>query len=405
MTRRNSTVIVTFLAIIGFATISLAASQKVLYSFTATKGDGALPFAGLVFDANGNLYGTTNNGGPSGDGVVFELSPNPNGEWSETVLHAFNWTDGAHPEANLIFDGAGNLYGTTVFGGADGKGTVFELTPAQGGGWTEQVLHSFPDAEFDGYHPYAPLLFDSSGNLYGTAAYGGAFAGAVFELSPALDGSWTETILYDFPETLGETENAWHPYGGVVFDAAGNLYGTTEKGGGHNDGAVFELTPSSNGMWTETLLAHADFTYGVYLHGGLILDANGNLYGTAPGGGAHNAGTILQLSPAAGGGWIPKNLYDFSGANGFNPYASLITDADGNLYGTTQAGGASGEGTVFELSQNTDGHWIEGYYSFQGKSQGGNPYSSLVLGADGNLYGTTQSGGTYGAGTVFEIIR
>jgi uncharacterized repeat protein (TIGR03803 family) len=401
MTRRNSTVIVTFLAIIGFATISFAASQKVLYSFTATKGDGAFPFAGLVFDANGNLYGTTNNGGPSGDGVVFELSPNPNGEWSETVLHAFNWTDGAHPEANLIFDGAGNLYGTTVFGGADGKGTVFELSPTAGR-WTETVLHNFSDTDGD-EHPHAPLVFDSSGNLYGTTAGRPSF-GTVFELSPAIDGSWTETILCDFAADVDGKENGWNPYGGLVIDAAGNLYGTTSSGGGHRSGAVFELTPSQDGTWTERLLAHCARTQCYDPNAGLIFDSNGNLYGTAVGGGTHNYGTIFQLSPVAGGGWTPKNLYDFSGTNGSYPFASLITDAKGNLYGTTQAGGANDAGTVFELTQNSNGEWVEGYFSLTGSPNGGS-VGSLVFDADGNLYGTTPAGGTYGAGAVFEIIR
>jgi uncharacterized repeat protein (TIGR03803 family) len=400
MIRRNSTVILTFLAIIGFATISFAASQKVLYSFTATRGDGAEPYAGLLFDANGNLYGTTEYGGPYGDGIVFELSPQPSGEWSETVLHTFSWTDGAHPEANLIFDSAGNLYGTTVFGGTYGKGTVFELSPTAGE-WTETVLHDFSGSLGD-EHPHAPLIFDSSGNLYGTTAGRPGF-GTVFELSPAIDGSWTETTLCDFSDQGGK-ENGWNPYGGLLFDAAGNLYGTTASGGGHHDGAVFELTPSQDGTWTETLLAHCYFTQCDDPNAGLIFDSNGNLYGTAVAGGLHNDGTIFQLSPVAGGGWTPKNVYDFSGVNGRYPFASLIIDAHGNLYSTTEAGGANNAGTVFELTQNSRGEWVEGYFSFTGTPYGGS-VGSLIFDADGNLYGTTPAGGTYGAGTVFEIIR
>jgi uncharacterized repeat protein (TIGR03803 family) len=398
MVSRTWRVILTSVVIACFSTISFAASQKVLYSFTARRGDGAVPLAGVVFDSAGNLYGTTTGGGSDGDGIAFELSPMPDGEWAKTVLYNFNWTDGAHPEANLIFDSSGNLYGTTVYGGANGQGTVFELSPAEGGGWTEQVLHSFGEA-FDGVQPHAPLIFDSSGNLYGTTAGHRGDYGSAFELSPAIDGSWTETTLCDFPVTLGGKENGWHPYGGLVFDAAGNLYGTTAGGGGHGDGSVFELTPSPDGTWTETLLVHASFIHGGGPYDGLILDAAGNLYGTNSYGGAHNAGTVFRLSPVEGGGWTPETLFDFSGANGQDPHASLIIGPGGHFYGTTEEGGANDTGTVFELTQNPKGEWVEGYFSLSG-----DPAGSLIFDAEGNAYGTTIFGGTYGAGSVFEII-
>jgi len=406
MVSRNWRVILTSVVIACFSTISFAASQKVLYSFTARRGDGAVPLAGVVFDSAGNLYGTTTGGGSDGDGIAFELSPMPDGEWAETVLHNFNWTDGAHPEANLIFDSSGNLYGTTVYGGANGQGTVFELSPAEGGGWTEQVLHSFGEA-FDGVQPHAPLIFDSSGNLYGTTAGHRGNYGSAFELSPAIDGSWTETTLCDFPVTLGGKENGWHPYGGLVFDAEGNLYGTTSGGGHRGSGSVFELTPSQDGTWTETLLASLTYDHGDGPLAGLIFDAEGNLYGTASMGGASDAGTIFKVSPASGGQWMLRDIYNFSFVNGYLPAAALVMDAAGNMYGTTEFGGTNNNstGTVFELTPNKGGGWTEGYISLTGEPNAGYPTSSLVFDNKGHAYGTTSGGGTYDEGTVFEIIR
>jgi len=413
MIRRRWIVVLTVVAVAGFALNGFAASQKVLYSFTARRGDGEAPLAGVIFDSAGNLYGTTEVGGSYGDGIVFELGLSPDGQWAETVLHDFNWTDGAHPQANLVFDNAGNLYGTTVYGGAYGKGTVFELSPADGGGWTEEVLHSFPDGQGDGYHPYAPLIFDSAGNLYGTAAYGGAWrrAGVVFELTPGAGGNWTETILCNFPQTLEGRPNGWSPYSGLVFDAAGDLYGTTTRGGHRGEGSVFELTPSQDGSWTEMLLASLTDEHGEYPYGSLILDAAGNLYGTASEGGAFNAGTVFKVSTASGGGWMLRDVYSFSFPNEAAPVGGLVMDRAGNIYGTTEGGGSDDAGTIFEMTPNKDGGWSEGYFSVIGAiysktaNSVANPVSDLVFDAHGNAYGTSSGGGAYGAGTVFEIIR
>src|ERR1035441_332430 len=216
------------------------AQEKVLHNFNNNGTDGTNPRAGLIFDAAGNLYGTTENGGTNGVGTVFELTPTAGGGWTETVLYSFcsqaNCTDGYQPWAGLIFDAAGNLYGTTVYGGtADTTcsycGTVFELTPNGSGGWTETVLHSFGDGT-DGFYPSAGLIFDAAGNLYGTTAMGGTYDypwdGTVFELTPAAGGGWTEKVLYSFG---GGTDGYW-PEAGLIFDAAGNLYGTTYSGVG-----------------------------------------------------------------------------------------------------------------------------------------------------------------------------
>src|ERR1019366_6634594 len=203
-----------------------AAQEQVLHSF-GNGTDGNDPLGGLIFDASGNLYGTTLGGGTYGGGTVFELTPAGGGSWTETVLHNFdsNGTDGFTPYAGLIFDSAGNLYGTTRWGGTYGGGTVFELTTAAGGGWTEQVLHSFDHNYTDGYYPQAGLIFDAAGNLYGTTSQGGTYVywGTVFELTPAAGGDWTETVLHNFNQN---GTDGYYPEAGLIFDAAGNLYGT-----------------------------------------------------------------------------------------------------------------------------------------------------------------------------------
>ena len=346
---------------------SAAAQEKVLYNFR-NGTDGAIPiFAGVIFDAAGNLYGTTSTGGAYGSGTVFELTPTAGGTWSEKVLYSFknDGTDGINPKAGLIFDAAGNLYGTTSHGSPSHQGTVFELTPAAGGTWTEKVLHSFINDGMDGGIPEAgPLIFDAAGNLYGTTFTGGAYgSGTVFELTPAAGGTWTEKVLYSFNPFNGADGAA--PYDGLIFDAAGNLYGTTEVGGtggcgGYSCGTVSELTPAAGGTWTEKVLYRfqggAD---GAVPVGGLIFDATGNLYGTACQGGAggcggYGCGSVFELTPAAGGTWTENVLHSFSDTpDGAGPEGGLVLDSAGNLYGTTDGGGPSGFGTVFEFIEGT----------------------------------------------------
>src|ERR1700690_2745696 len=293
------------IAVTLFVTSTWAAAQEtVLHSFNHNGTDGQRPAAGLIFDAAKiNLYGTTNSGGTYGYGTVFELTPQSGGGWTERVLYSFclqaNCTDGAAPYAGLKFDAAGNLYGTTTAGGTYGYGTVFELTPAMGGSWTEQVLYSFCSRTncTDGAAPYAGLIFDAAGNLYGTTIAGGIYntnssctggCGTVFEMTPA-GGGWTETVLYSFCPAMYCFDGA-QPYAGLIFNAAGNLlYGTTYAGGtGGNGGTVFELTPAVGGGWTEAVLYS----------------------------------------------FCPENFCEYR-FDGFNPYAGLVIDAADDLYGTT----------------------------------------------------------------------
>jgi len=396
-------------SVLGTATRLAAQQEKVLYSF----GNGAAPqtgpYSALTSDAAGNLYGTTIELGAYGVGTVFELTPKAGGSWSEKVLHTFgSGTDGTYPLGGMIFDAAGNLYGTAQLGGANGYGIVFELMPKAGGGWTEKVLHSFASGA-DGQQPEGTLIFDSAGNLYGTTQYGGAYnVGTVFELRSTAGGSWAEKVLH----TFGSGTDGTYPIGGVTFDAAGNLYGTAQFGGANGDGTVFELTPKAGGGWTETTVHSFDNRAdGAEPVASVIFDAAGNLYGTTYSGGTYLYGTVFKLTPTGGGGWTETTLHSFpnnNGVDGSNPaYGSLIFDAGGNLYGTASYGGRAspGGGTVFELTPTTGGSWeYTVLHTFRDNGRDGlNPGSGLIFDAAGNLYGTTWEGGAFGSGTVFEI--
>jgi len=396
------------------ASISAMAQQEsVLYSFNPTIKQGVNPQSNVTFDSAGNLYGTTYSGGvyscfglPGYCGTVFELSPTGDGGWTEKTLHNFGRdNDGSNPSAGVIFDSAGNLYGTTSMGGAYGYGIVFELSPTESGGWAERVLHHFNYNGADGMYPYAGLIFDAEGNLYGTTGNGGTFdAGTVFELSPADDGTWTETILHSFVENGREGVSPWSS---LIADSSGNFYSTTSGGGVYGFGTVFEFSKTADGSWTVTTLHNFNYNGedAVQPYTGLAFDQHGNLYGATTGGGVYNYGAVYELSPAANGNWTEKILHSFenNGKDGTRPTAGATLDALGNVYGTTSSGGAYAEGTVYELS---GGDWTETIlYSFKGLD-GDQPEGTVTLDSAGNIYGTTNFGGPYGKfgfGTVFEI--
>ncbi|MGA8765098.1 MAG: choice-of-anchor tandem repeat GloVer-containing protein [Candidatus Sulfotelmatobacter sp.] len=403
------------------AALSLAAvaecQEKVLYSFS-DPGGAVAPASNLISDAAGNLYGTTFYGGAFGMGMVFELSPQAGG-WTLIMLHSFNidGVDGFFPTAGVIFDASGNLFGTTQFGGTGtcgvglACGTVFELTPAGDGSWTEKVLHSFIGA--DGYQVHAGVILDGAGNLYGTTANGGSFSqGTIFELSPHSNGKWALRVLHNF---TGSSDGGV-PFGGVVLDAVGNLYGMTSAGGGstpqckYGCGVVFQLNPAQAGPHNGSVLHYFSRTTGDgrYPYAGLIVDAAGNLYGTTSAGGATNSGIVFELTPTGSGQWQETVLHDFdaTSGDGVNPGGDLIFDASGNLYGVTLTGGSDAQGTAFELTPNGSA-WTETIlcsFTNQG-SDGYNPAATLLLDSSGNLYGTTGRGGTADEGAVFEITR
>ena len=392
-----------------------ATHEKVLYRFSGGS-DGGVPSSGLVMDSAGHLYGTASFGGDtknctSGCGVVFELK-STNGKWKETVLYTFRGgTDGSGPSGNLVFDTVGNLYGTTFRGGSGtctgGCGTVFELSP-KGGSWMETVLYRFQDGS-DGALPVG-LTIDASGKLYGATTTGGTEFGTVFELSPSGDNSdtWKETTLYSFQAF----EIQANP--GMVFDPKGNLYGSWFQlySCYPGCGMVYELK-RVNGIWQETnLYAFKGAGNGGEPMAGVILDSEGNLYGTGAEGG-NNWGIAFELK-RSGSNWTQVMLHNFCSLNncadGSQPEAPLVFDKTGDLYGTTLGGGTGcnypGCGVVFKLSPTKTG-WTETVlYSFKGKPDGSSPVQGLTLDGKDNLFGVTSAGGKGGAGgygTVFEV--
>ena len=382
-------------------------TETVIHNF-GSGSDGCGPQAGLIFDSHGNLYGTTGGGGTNfGSGTVFEMSPRQGGGWNETVLHNFgSGTDGVGPFAPLIFDGAGNLYGTTEYGGTCFDcGTIFQMRPRQGGGWTETVIHNFNNDGTDGTFPEQGLILDGNGNLFGAAPFGGANnEGVAFELSPRQGGGWAETILHTFSEN--GTDGGF-PSGSLVRDSSGNLYGTAYGGGSGQSGVVFELSPAQGGGWTETILHSFTFngTDGLFPGADLMLDG-GNLFGTTGYGGIRNDATVFELSPRQGGGWTEAVLHSFiySGSNGAFPFSGLIADSSGNLYGTAIGGGSYDSGIAFKLTPAGGGTWTETLlHNFGHGFDGTFPNAVLILDSNGNLYGTTESGGTHNCGAVFEI--
>ncbi len=407
--------------LLGIVAVRSAQAQTytVIHNFTGGAG-GEAPFFGLSIDAAGNLYGTTLVGGnpgcsfSTGCGTVFRLA-RKNSNWIFAPLYAFQGgEDGGLPYAPVTIGPDGALYGDTLEGGAPcsltdyGCGVVFRLAPPATScktalcPWRETVLHTFSDSP-DGALPVSNLIFDSAGSLYGTTVNGGSGCGIVYKLVPSGSG-WMESILYSF---LGNEGCA--PWGGVLFDRAGNLYGTTADGGytggscsPEGCGSVFQLTPSPGG-WTESTLHLFDDLDGNFPSSSLVADNAGNLYGDTnsggPGGGG--GGTVFQLAPS-GGSWTFSMIHYFTGYYQEGAWGTLLLDQAGNVYGTVQAGGQYNCGQVFKLTPSGAGWIYSSLHDFY-SSDGCIPRSNLVLDAQNNLYGVTESGGTYGLGVVFQI--
>jgi len=354
-----------------------AGNDTVLYSFM-NGADGGYPYAGVIRDSAGNLYGTTQGGGAAYGGVVYELDTSGH----EAALYSFvGGSDGNYPYSGVTADKAGKLYGTTQQGGTGRIGTVYSVTSTG----QHTVLYSFPGTT-DGGQPYAGVISDSAGNLYGTTFYGGeANSGVVYRM----DATGHEEVLYTF---TGGFDGA-NPAVGVIRDAAGNLYGTTQYGGFAGWGVVYKLDTA--GM--ETVLHSFTGVDGGFPNSGVIRDPAGNLYGTASSGGTGGAGLVYKLDAAGNF----KALYNFTGGvDGGGPYGGVVLDSAGNLYGTTQFGGTAGLGVVYKLDRR--GHETV-LYSFTGGADGGNPYAGVIRDSAGNLYGTTLGGGYAGWGVVYKL--
>jgi hypothetical protein len=375
-----------------------AQTETVLYNFAQGQG---IPTSLLTPDGKGNFYGTTFTGGDTvqSAGAAFELSPNGSGGWNETILYSFcsapNCADGAYPKySNLIFDKNGNLYGTASQGGATGCvgavgcGVVFELSEV-GTSWKETVIYSFRGEE-DSANPVNGLIMDSAGNLFGTTYNPNNLKDkTVFELSPS-SGGWTERVIY----------SAGKGYAGLTMDAAGNIFGAASS-------TVFELSPNGNGTWNPSVIhtfpgAPKD---GKDAEGTLAFDKTGNLYGTTTGGGI-GPGTVYKLSPGENGQWSEEILYSFRGGkiDGADPYAGIVFDSYGNIFGTTYSGGESNDGTVFELmAPIAAGSYSEKVLWSFDVGDGAYPYAGLTLDDARNLYGTASFGGSNEAGVIFEV--
>jgi uncharacterized repeat protein (TIGR03803 family) len=400
--------------------LAQAQTFTILYSFTDGL-DGAHPYAGLTMDRAGNLYGTAEYGGSYQSGYICELNPREPGcgtvfklskqgaRWIFSPLVDFQGTNGSYPQAGVTIGPYGNLYGITfaggTFGGACGAfgcGTVFHLRPPSTicrtalCPWTDIVVYPFTGGS-DGSQPLSGLIFDQAGNIYGTNVGGPDSCGAVYELSPSGSG-WTYTVLYNF--ACGGEEIS---PGGLIFDSRGNLYGVTRFGG--NDGCIargcgtiFELTPSGSG-WVQTTLHVFEESRDGGWPSAPIMDQAGNLYGASETGGSGNAGTVWELSSSG----AFSVLYNFQGIPGGGPAGRLAMDAGGSVYGMTNADDSYYYGNVFKLTPS-DGSWIyTDLHDFTGGIDGGTPEGNVTLDRSGNIYGTAPQGGQYGYGIIFEI--
>ena len=405
-------------------TASAQYSYTILYDLGTTSNDGISIESGLVFDSHGNLYGSANHGGANGFGNVFQLSPSSGGGWTETVLYQFTGgSDGAYPSA-LAVDAHGNLFGTAAAGGSTtcngGCGTVFELSPSAGGGWTESLIHTFIGTT-DGDAPFSNIAFDSAGNLFGlTSGDGPKNWGTAYELSPVSGGGWTFSVVYPFDlfNTGGQPE-------GMALDSTGNLFGTTKVGGteGAASGGVFRLSPAS-GTWAFTKIFEFYGPGGATPQGNLAFDSAGNLYGSTGQGGkktsvcasAGGCGLIYKLTPTSSGPWKESFVHQFTGGDdGWYPTAGVALDSAGNIYGTAAYGGngpcsPDSCGTAFKLTAVSGGWKFARLVSFS-PTLGITPYGNVIVDSAGNVYGGTYEGGPTqphcisggGCGVVFEL--
>jgi uncharacterized repeat protein (TIGR03803 family) len=370
--------------------------ESVVYNFTGG-ADGSRPIDSVIQASDGNLYGTTHEGGSSGVGTVFKIS-NPTTSPSESVIYTFTGgSDGSNPQASLIEASDGNLYGTTVFGSSIGYGTVFKISNPTTSP-TESVIYAFTGGS-DGGSPHAGLIQASDGNLYGTTLNGGSNGfGTVFKISNPTTTP-TESVIYSF---TGGSDGGY-PYASVIQASDGNLYGTTYAVGSNGFGNVFKISNPTTSPTESVIYSFSGGSDGANPQASLIQASDGNLYGTTVYGGSGSAGTVFEISNLTTSPTFSV-IYTFTGgSDGGNPYAAVIQASDGNLYGTTGGGGSIGYGTVFKITNPTTSPTESVIYSFTGGSDGSIPTASLIQASDGNLYGTTTGGGNSGNGVVFRV--
>jgi uncharacterized repeat protein (TIGR03803 family) len=388
-----------------FVSHASASSTQVVYSFGG--GDGSYFDTELVMDKSGNLYGTSVAGG-GGSGNVFQLKPAGNG-WNLTVLYTFtSGPDGGQPYKGVTLDNHGDLYGTTVTGGGGacdgGCGVVYKLTHSHGS-WSESVLYSFTGGN-DGAGPGSPVVFDKQGNLFGTTPTRGAKGfGTIYELKPNKDGTWKFVLVHPF---TGGRDGGGGSAGRLLFDAKGNIYGVATSGGAYGSGTAYELSSAKHGRWKlKTLYAFEGQPDAGFPYGGLVFDSAGNLYGTNYYDGKNDIGGVFELAPV-GGKWKERVLHSFAGgSDGSESLSTLVLDSAGNLYGTTIGGGdpACNCGTIFKLASGAKGVWkYSVVHRFKGAPDGAYLYSGMVPDSADRFYGITLEGGSANIGTIFKFI-
>jgi uncharacterized repeat protein (TIGR03803 family) len=392
-----------FAVVCALALTAWASTEKVLWNFEGGS-DGSGPWSDyFISDAKGNLYAATASGGTYSAGTVFMLSP----AGKETILYEFTGSngDGNGPHGRLAFDANGNIYGTTQGGGANGTGTVYQLSPKKGGGWKEKVIYTFSATGADGISPSAGMTIAPDGTMYSTTPDGGAFeAGTVFSLKKTSKG-WRQKVI----QNLNGSSNGGYPYEGLMMDAAGNLYGAAPTGGSSGQGVIYRLSPTKKG-WVDTVLY--SFTgkngdgAGLYWID-LISDTSGDIYGATGFGGTNGTGTVWELVYSkTKKSYSESILYEFGASgsgDGNNPYGGLAMDSNGNLYGTALNGGSSNLGAFYKLTKHGK-TWKETIlHSFVGANDGNQPTGNPYMDAKGRLYGMTQTGGKSNLGVVYRI--
>jgi uncharacterized repeat protein (TIGR03803 family) len=400
------TVTILLLVAAMFVNHARASNTQVVYSFGG--GDGAYFDTELVMDKSGNLYGTSVQGGNFNSGNVFQLTPTRMG-WMLTVLYNFTGgLDGGQPYKGVTLDSHGDLYGTAVTGGIGGCeggcGVVYKLSHSHGS-WKQSVIYSFTGGS-DGSGPGSPVVFDKQGNLFGATPVGGTSgAGTIYELKQEKDGTWKLALVHSF---TGGTDGAGGSAGRLLFDHKGNIYGVATSGGAYGSGTAFQLSSVQQGKWKlKTLYAFKGQPDAGFPYGGLVFDSAANLYGTTYYDGKNDIGAIYELSPV-GGKWKETVLHSFAGgSDGNESLSTMVSDAAGNLYGTTIAGGASGCdcGTIFKLAARAKG--LRKYsvvYRFKGAPDGAYLYAGMVPDSAGRFYGITLQGGSANIGTIFKFI-
>ncbi|MGH8093576.1 MAG: choice-of-anchor tandem repeat GloVer-containing protein [Chthoniobacterales bacterium] len=396
-------ILVVLVAGVSGLTCARGSVTDVIYSFGGDE-DGEYADTDLAIDGAGNIYGTSVLGGDFGSGTVFQVSPVAGG-WVHTVLYDFmGGADGAEPYKGVTLDSQGNLYGTAVTGGSGscegGCGVAYKLSNS-GGTWTQTVLHAFTGGT-DGSGPGARMAIDAAGNLYGMTPTGGADGlGTIYQLHPLSSGGYEFKVIHTF---TGGTDGA-SGSAGLMLLRGKKLYGVATTGGTYGAGTAFQLTPSRTGEWGfVTLYSFRGQPDGGFPYGGLLFDATGNLYGTTYYDGANDLGCVYELSPAVTGEWTEQVLYSFKAEkDGSGSISNLVVDAQGNLYGTTSEGGL-GPGTIFRLSLRPDGSWKETLsHLFSGPPDGAYPYAGMTPGRSGTFFGATVHGGDGDDGAIYQF--